>query len=261
LGSDSIIPDARCERLSAARHRMCPYAENGCVFGGIRSSVAAHEQQCDFVPRSVMKEKITEMGAVIAAKDKEILKKHKDGARAADLVVARELIPVLEGQKTLMQCALGPDPAKSALRALYRLSPLHAIVKVKRDDGRVERIPSPTLFTWENRAVVFRVEEKNHNVAVFIARDSRVAFDSNFEQGEHLQVTLLHPYDARKAQTISFDLTKLNRSEKAVVPNFMTSRELNMYCVGGYYYFESEGAIPEDATQSTCHCIRHFFGQ
>ena len=240
---------------------MCPYAENGCVFGGNRSSVAAHEQQCDFVPRSVLREKIKEMGAVIAAKDKEILKKHKDGARAADLVVARELIPVLEGQKTIMRCALGPDPARSALRALYRLSPSHAIVKVKRDDGRVERIPSPTLFTWENRAVVFYVEEKNHNVAVFMARDSRVAFDSNFEQGEHLQVTLMHPYDIRKAKTISFDLTKLNRSKKCLVPNFMTSRELNKYCVGGCYYFESKGAITEGATQNTCHCIRHFFRQ
>ena len=264
LGSDSIIPDIRCERLSAARHRMCPYADNGCVYGGNRSSVAAHEQQCDFVPRSVLREKIKEMSAVIDAKDKEILKKHKDGARAADLVVARELVPVLEGRKALMKSALGADPARCALRVLYGLEPSHAIAKVKRGDGR---LPPPTVFTWENRAVVFRVEEKNHNVAVFMARDSRVADDdSSFEPGEHLQVTLMHPYDVKRAKKISFDTTRLNSALRSVekrfiIPNFMTSRELSKYCVGGYYYFESKGATPEDATQKTCHCIRHFFKQ
>ena len=54
LGSDSIIPDVRCERLSAARHRMCPYAENGCVFGGNRSSVAAPQQQCGFMTSALL---------------------------------------------------------------------------------------------------------------------------------------------------------------------------------------------------------------
>ena len=261
LTSDSIIPDVRCERLSAARHRSCPYAENGCVFGGNRSAVAAHEQQCDFVPRSVLRQKIEEMAATIAAKDAEILKKKKDVARAADLVVARELIPVLEGQKALMKSALGADPARSALRTLYGLPPSHNIIKVKRDSGRDARVPSPDLFTWESKAVVFRVEEKNHNVAVFFARDSTVAFDSNFEQGERLQVTLLHPYDVKRAFKISLDLTKLNRVGKCLIPNFMTSRQLSKYCVGGFYYFESDGAIPEDAAQKTCHCIRHFFKQ
>ena len=263
LGSDSIIPDIRCERLSAARHRMCPYADNGCVFGGNRSSVAAHEQQCDFVPRSVLREKIKEMSAVIDAKDKAILKQHKDGARAADLVVAREVVPVLEGRKALMKSALGADPARSALRVLYGLEPSHAIAKVKRSDGH---LPTPIVFTWENKAVAFRVEEKNHNVALFMARDSRVSDDSSFEQGEHLQVTLMHPYDVKKAKKVVFDATRLNSmlgsaESCVIVPNFMTSRELNRYCVGGYYYFESKGAIPEDAAQKTCHCIRHFFKQ
>jgi hypothetical protein len=249
--------------LSAARHRMCPYADNGCVFGGNRSSVAAHEQQCDFVPRSVLREKIKEMSAVIDAKDKAILKQHKDGARAADLVVARQVVPVLEGRKALMKSALGADPARSALRVLYGLEPSHAIAKVKRSDGH---LPTPIVFTWENKAVAFRVEEKNHNVALFMARDSRVSDDSSFEQGEHLQVTLMHPYDVKKAKKVVFDATRLNSmlgsaESCVIVPNFMTSRELNRYCVGGYYYFESKGAIPEDAAQKTCHCIRHFFKQ
>jgi len=259
LSSESIIPDVSRERLSAARHRTCPYAENGCVFGGNRRSVAAHEQQCDFVPRSVLRRKMEEMGAIIAAKDRDIEKKHREGARAVELVVALELEPVLKKQKALMKSALGPDSAKSALRVLYDLTPTHAIAKVKKYDGREERTPLPALFTWENNAVEFRVEEKNHNLSLVF---SRVSFGSNFEQGAQVRVSLMHPYNVMKAKGVMCDLTKLNSREKMISPNFMTSTELRKYCVGGYYFFESKGAIADAGpTQSTCHCIRHFFRQ
>ena len=42
VNADTIIPDVRCERLSAAAIRPCSYAEEGCVFKANRASVAAH---------------------------------------------------------------------------------------------------------------------------------------------------------------------------------------------------------------------------
>ena len=58
LSADSIISDVRCERLSAAAPRPCSYAEEGCKFKGSRTSVSAHEELCDFVPRSILREKM-----------------------------------------------------------------------------------------------------------------------------------------------------------------------------------------------------------
>ena len=116
LSNDRIIPDIRSERLSAARLRMCPYAVDGCTFEGNRSSVAIHEQQCDFVPRSVLRKKIEELNIVIAAKDTEIQRANK---------AAQETLK----QQELMLCALGPDPAISALRVLYGLADEPRVMK------------------------------------------------------------------------------------------------------------------------------------
>jgi hypothetical protein len=90
---------------------MCSYADNGCVFEGNRSSVAAHEQQCDFVPRSVLRGKIEVLNAINAAKVKEIQRRNKAAQRAVALVVENELKPTLDEQKALVLSALGPDPA------------------------------------------------------------------------------------------------------------------------------------------------------
>jgi hypothetical protein len=61
VSADTIIPDVRCERVSAAAIRPCSYAEEGCVFKANRASVAAHEELCDYVPRSVLREKIQKL--------------------------------------------------------------------------------------------------------------------------------------------------------------------------------------------------------
>ena len=50
----SIIPDVRCERLSAAAVRQCSW----CSFKGNRASVADHEaRECHLVPVGVMRKK------------------------------------------------------------------------------------------------------------------------------------------------------------------------------------------------------------
>jgi hypothetical protein len=49
----SICQDCN-ECLSAAHHPMFPYAGNGCVFAGNRSSVAAPQQQCGFMTSALL---------------------------------------------------------------------------------------------------------------------------------------------------------------------------------------------------------------
>ena len=51
-----------------------------------------------------------------------------------------------------------------------------------------------------------------------------------------MQVRLLHPYDTQRAKMVAFDLTKLNTSFEDGFPNFMTSAQLDEYCVHGNYY-------------------------
>lgn len=47
---------------------------------------------------------------------------------------------------------------------------------------------------------------------------------------------LLHPFDDEKAKVIAFDLTRLNCSQEEGYPNFMTSAQLDEYCVDGHYF-------------------------
>jgi hypothetical protein len=56
--ADCIVRDVRCERLAAACVRPCPNAQHGCNFNKNRASVTEHEAICDFVPRSVLRQKI-----------------------------------------------------------------------------------------------------------------------------------------------------------------------------------------------------------
>jgi hypothetical protein len=251
LEKDSIIPDVRCERLSAARVRMCSYADNGCAFEGNRSSVAAHEQQCDFVPRSVLRGKIEALNAVIAAKDKEIQKANRDAQRAVALVVENELKPTLDEQKALVLSALGPDPATSTLRVVYGLPPHRKLFVVKRQDASGSNAHIP--LKMRRISLSFRVVESNHNVALFLtAAGVGLSLEpSVFQQGDRIVTTLLHPHDVREAKVVSFDLMKLiadGEDRVFSVPNFMTSSQIDKYCANGCFYFTVKyAALPPQA--------------
>jgi hypothetical protein len=251
LERDSIIPDVRCERLSAARVRMCSYAVDGCIFEGNRSSVAAHEQQCDFVPRSVLRGKIEALNAIISAKDEEIQKANKAAQRAVALVVEDELKPTLHEHKALILSALGPDPARSALRVLYGIVPTDVIFMVKREDALGSQTKTITFKLKEAlREIPFsvRIVENNHNVALFLTATGRGLSLEDSEpknkQGHCLKFTLLHPHDVREAKVASFDLMKLTVDKEDSVPNFMTSSQLDKYCANGFYYFSFKAKYP-----------------
>ncbi len=47
---------------------------------------------------------------------------------------------------------------------------------------------------------------------------------------------LLHPYETQRARVVVFDLAKLNTSFEEGFSNFMTSTQLDEYCVHGNYY-------------------------
>jgi fructose-specific phosphotransferase system component IIB len=217
---------------------MCSYADNGCAFEGNRSSVAAHEQQCDFVPRSVLRGKIEALNAVIAAKDKEIQETKKTAQRAVALVVENELKPTLDEQKALVLSALGPDPATSTLRVVYGLAPHREIFAVKRKDASGSN-GHTTYFILKQKKLNFRVIESNYNVALFITAtgDDHSLEPYVFQQGSRFVTTLLHPHDVREAKVVSFDLMKVIADKEDSVPNFMSSSQIDKYCANGCFYF------------------------
>jgi len=99
----SIIPDVRCERLSAAALRQCSW----CSFKGNRASVADHEaRECHLVPVGVLRKK------------------------NADLEEAFRKQHVM--QRALMLCALGPEPASQAMRALHNIDADRGIFVIDR---------------------------------------------------------------------------------------------------------------------------------
>lgn len=119
------------------------------------------------------------MGAIIAAKDKWIQSEATDYTIRTRELITREVIPVLQQQNAPTKSAgparyklvtrlefsilLSQDPAKSALRVLYRLPPDYAIVKAKRGSGRdldATLLPLTTLSSRETRRLYFTSKKR-----------------------------------------------------------------------------------------------------
>jgi hypothetical protein len=117
LGAESIISDVRCERLSAAAIRRCSHAANGCTFKGNRASVTDHEALCDFVPPGVLRAEIHKLNEELMA-----ISTNFERMKAEKMKLQQEL----------MNCALGPEPAASAMRVLHHISAGKAVFVIDR---------------------------------------------------------------------------------------------------------------------------------
>ena len=105
--SFEIIPDVRCERLSAATLRKCTW----CSFRGNRASVSQHEaRECDLIPASILRNKIEEL--VESCQHHHIK------------------------QRELMRCALGPEPAVQAMRFLHKVVADNGVFVIDRAAAR-----------------------------------------------------------------------------------------------------------------------------
>ena len=236
VSADCIIPDVRIDRMSAAALRLCPYEREGCKFKGNRSSVAAHEELCDFVPRSVLREKIQK-----AARDKSELSLLQMTQRCFRLIEENSAISErmkkenLEMQQALMKSALGPEPAKAALKILYNIPADGRVCEINREKAQGECF-SVCNFTYYN--INLGVHESNHNVAVWFSKGPNA--DKKHPNGFRalLFVRLLHPYDVALAKDISIQASELWGQERESwgFENFMTSKQLDEYCVNGKYY-------------------------
>jgi hypothetical protein len=155
LSADEVVPDARNERLSAARLRACAYAQHGCKFEGNRTAVSSHEQECESVPRSVLRQAAR---LVENEWEQRLLEKDQQIDSLEQFCERQEMI-----RERLLRSALGPDPANNAIRIMYGFSPCKFLARVKRQDVIDEIEP---FFSFPQYAVAFRIIEKNHNVAV-----------------------------------------------------------------------------------------------
>jgi len=219
LNKDSIIPDVNCERLSAAALRACSYADDGCDFIGNRAAVAAHEDSCEFVPRSVLKEKIESLELASSKCIQEL---------------AQIKAQKMEMQEAFMKCAMGTKPAEAALRVLYKIPSDQMIYEI---DRAAVKGKSHTVCSWTMPEVTvsFQVHESNHNVAVYFA----TPIESVGLSSGYLAVKLLHPFDVARAKKIRVEKTELNGNLGMGYENFMTSRDFDEYAVNGKYYISS----------------------
>ena len=117
LGAESIISDVRCERLSAAAIRQCSHAANGCTFKGNRAFVTAHDALCDFVPPAVLRNEIQKLNEALLANSTNFERMKAEKTKL---------------QQELINCALGPEPAASAMRVLHHISAGKAVFVIDR---------------------------------------------------------------------------------------------------------------------------------
>ena len=199
--ADCIIRDVRCERLAAACLRPCPNAQHGCDFNGNRASVTEHEAICDFVPRSVLRQKIQEV----------------------------EL--ELQQQASLVE-DFGLRLETHELRVLHSVPEVQCITAVDRAKAKGT---SHAVIRFPELHIKCFVHELNHNVAVWLRK---LPDFTPKHPGTNTAFALLHPYDATLSKKVVFDVSKLNDSntDGCGWPNFMTSKELDKYTVNGKYY-------------------------
>jgi len=228
VNADCIVPDVRCERLAAAYVRPCPNAQHGCDFNGNRASVTAHEDICDFVPRSVLREKI--QAAEVESRQQAALVE----TLRARLSLLQQQTQADELRTAMMRCALGNEPAKAALRVLYSLTEDIGITEVDRENAKGKL---HNVFSFcDHRQVKVYVHESNHNVAVWFRKSSNFTPKA---PGSKVYISLLHPYDTALSKKVVLDLSQLNDvkiGSSWVFPNVMTSFELDEYTVNGKYY-------------------------
>ena len=255
VNADAIIPDVRCERLSAAAIRPCSYAEEGCVFKANRASVAAHEELCDYVPRSVLREKIQKLEH---DRDEQILAlvRQTRTHMGEKLRLMKEISVVSERaeieqyeiseraeyaknqmQQALVECALGPQPAQAALRVLYQMPADHEVFEIDREAAKGR---SHEVQVYDSLQVALHVHESNHNVAVWLIK-KQPAYDTEFPHGqpgiEFCKIDrILHPYDVTLAKDVTPRRFDLRGKQRVGFANFMTSKQLDEYCVNGKYY-------------------------
>jgi hypothetical protein len=241
--ADCIVRDVRCERLAAACLRPCPNAQHGCDFNGNRASVTEHEAICDFVPRSVLRQKIQavelELQQQASLVEGFALRLETYAARLQRQQTQADERSKLQQQfalenrnmlTTMMRCALGSDPAEAALRVLHSVPEVQYIAAVDRAKARGT---SHTVFTFPEWHIKCVVHELNHNVAVWFRK---LPDFTPKQPGTNAAFALLHPYDATLSKKGVVDVSKLNDSDGHGWTNFMTSKELDKYTVNGKYY-------------------------
>ena len=255
VNADAIVPDVRCERLSAAAIRPCSYAEEGCVFKANRTSIAAHEEMCDYVPRSVLRAIIQKLKhdkdeheiALVRQTRAHMMEKlcliQENSAISERAEIAQyEISGRAEYEKNQMQqalvkCALEPQPAKAALRVLYEMPADREVFEIDRF-AAIGR--SHEVWFEDEIQVALHVHESNHNVAVWLIK-RQPAYDTKFPHGQPAMQRLkidriLHPYDTTLAKDITPSRFDLRGKQRVGFANFMTSKQLDEYCVNGKYY-------------------------
>jgi hypothetical protein len=149
----------------------------------------------------------------------------------------REKTEKIQMQQALVKCALGPQPAQAALKVLYKLRDDQNVYEIDREaaKGRCYGV-----CNWFNGAVNLHVHESNHNVAVWLIKRQPVC-DTQYPNGlpnpdRHFHTRILHPYDVTLKKEIRVQKAELNGKQQAGFENFMTSKQLDEYCVNGKYY-------------------------
>ena len=141
-------------------------------------------------------------------------------------------------QQALVKCALGPEPAKAALRVLYELPADCEVIEIDRAaaKGRSHAVYESIMFG--GLKVALHVHESHHNVAVWLIK-KQPAHDTKFPHGQpplSLFCRILHPYDVTLAKDVMPSRIDLRGKQRVGFENFMTSKQLDEYCHHGKHY-------------------------
>jgi hypothetical protein len=80
--------------------------------------------------------------------------------------------------------------------------------------------------------------ESNHNVSVTLKKQPSTMKPpaANRIVRQETRITLLHPFDASRSRELLLSTSSHNSHQLSINQNFMTSKELDEFCINGRYY-------------------------
>lgn len=203
LRSDSVLPDIRAERRSAAALRPCSYINHGCRFEGNRAAMADHEIMCAFVPQE--------------ARERHIFK-------------------LLRTSENLVDAAFGPNPSIQVLKIMYGIPSNEVVLQIKRI--RQQLIEACHLKVAD-ATFALEFDESNYNVGVYLRKffAAEAPCDIKVTLLHPKQTVLATDF------VFSQELTSSTTPGKAKGFHAMRSSAFDGYCVRGSFFVAIAGAV------------------
>eukprot|EP01035_Chromulina_nebulosa_P006961 gene6961-9385_t len=213
LSGAELIADVRTERKSACYPRSCKFKGEGCYTIGTRNEMSEHEKSCQFVPRTILNEKIDGLNTKLAESNILVSQLQAEVER-----LKAEKLKVIEEHVSLRVTSAFQSP-EAIIRSTYKV----AVVRQYQAGKESYKFPyKPTDYGYK---LVIAIANFNVSLKLYCTDRAEAA------HLEKIQVTLFHPDGPSKNKTTNVEANFLKDDKRGYgVATWMSEDEMKSFC-------------------------------